>query len=301
MSTIPLGVKLDIPVLRRELVTRPRLLDRLDQGFHASLILVSAPAGFGKTTLICDWLRTVKLPVAWLTLDEADNDPAHFLTNLAAALQKIDADVGHTVLNMLGSPQRPPLDTLMIGLINEISAWSSHFLLLLDDYHTVEAQPIHDLLAPSCWITCRPTCTSSSSVERIRRCPSPACVAAGSSPSCARRNSDSIKSEIDALLNQQMGLALSDAEIAAVDRRTEGWITGLHLLALSAQGREDIADFVERFTGSHRYIVDYLTDEVLNRQPEATQRFLLQTSILTRLSGPLCDAVCFGSPERWAG
>ncbi len=102
------------------------------------------------------------------------------------------------------------------------------------------------------------------------------------------------QAEIDALLNQQMGLALSDAQIAAVDSRTEGWITGLHLLALSAQGREDIADFVERFTGSHRYIVDYLTDEVLNRQPEAIQRFLLQTSILTRLSGPLCDAVCFG-------
>jgi LuxR family maltose regulon positive regulatory protein len=284
-----LSTKLYIPPTRPQLVLRPRLIERLNESLHRKLTLISAPAGFGKTTLVSEWIASSTRPVAWLSLDEGDNDPTRFLAYLVAALQTVVANIGEGVLRILQSPQ-PPTESILTALLNEITTISHNFILVLDDYHVINAKPVdhalnflieHLPLQMHLVITTRED--PDIPLARLR----------------ARDQLNELRAvdlrftshEAAEFLNQVMGLDLSAEEVAALESRTEGWIAGLQLAALSMQGREDVPRFIRAFAGDNRYIVDYLVEEVLQRQPERVRSFLLQTSILDRLSGSLCDAV----------
>jgi LuxR family maltose regulon positive regulatory protein len=268
--------------------------------------LLSAPAGFGKTTLASEWLRQLDVPAAWVSLDESDNDPVRFMAYFIAALQTlalphgdatqsqvegIEANIGKGALSVLQSLQPPPAEAILTSLINEITAIPGQIILVLDDYHLIEAQPIHDALGfllehlpPRMHLVIATREDPPLSLARLR----------ARSQLTELRAADLrfTPSEAAEFLNQVMGLNLSAKEIAALETRTEGWIAGLQLAALSMQGLQDTTSFIDSFTGSHRFVLDYLVEEVLQRQPERVRTFLLQTSILDRLSGPLCDAVC---------
>jgi LuxR family maltose regulon positive regulatory protein len=287
-----LQTKLYIPPLRPEMVSRPRLTERLNAGLHRKLTLVSAPAGFGKTTLLSEWAASCGRPVVWLSLDKGDNDPACFWAYSIAALQTVRADMGETALAMLRSSQPPPIEAILTALINEMAERPEALALILDDYHVIEAEPIHDGLTflldhlpPQMHLVIASRADPPLPLSRLR----------GRSHLTELRTADLrfTPDEAASFLNQVMGLSPSAEDVAALEARTEGWIVGLQMAALSMRGREaeHIAGFIATLTGSHRYILDYLTDEVLLRQPEDVQTFLLQTSILDRLTGPLCDAV----------
>jgi LuxR family maltose regulon positive regulatory protein len=326
-----LTTKLYIPPPLPNLVERPRLVKRLDEGLRLGhrLTLVSAPAGFGKTTLLSEWInagvrsreygreaRSKKdrenaspptpysiLPTpsfAWLSLDESDNDPARFLAYFIAALQTIDANIGKGALSALQSPQPPPAEAVLTSLINEIAAIPDRIVLVLDDYHVIESSPVDDALA----ILLEHLPPQMHLVIATREDPDlPLARLRVRSQLTELRVTDLrfTPSEAAEFLNQVMGLHLSAEEIAALETRTEGWIAGLQMAALSMQGRADTASFIQAFTGSHHFVLDYLVEEVLQRQPERVRSFLLQTSILDRLSGPLCDAVRFGNTETPTG
>src|SRR2546421_5216922 len=293
MSTPILATKLYIPPLRPHVVSRPRLLERLNEGLHRNLTLISAPAGFGKTTLVSAWVALIERPgarTAWLSLDEGDNDPARFLAYLVAALQTIAAHIGEGVLGMLQSSQPPPPEEMLTALLNEITTLPDNFVLVLDDYHVIDAKPVHmaltslvEHLSPQMHLVIATREDPQFPLARLR----------ARSPLTELRAADLrfTASEAAEFLTQVMGLSLSAADIAALEDHTEGWIAGLQLAALSMQGHQDVPGFIRAFAGDHRYIVDYLVEEVLQRQPEPVRSFLLQTAILDRLSGPLCDAV----------
>ncbi len=307
-----LKTKLYIPQTRADLVPRPRLLEMLGEAlpgesgsFARKLTLISAPAGFGKTTLLSSWIRAIhegrSERAAWLALDEADNDPARFWAYFVAALRGAGADLGESVLGALHSPQPPPVLSILTSLINEIASLSTaegaHYLLVLDDYHLVTTGAIHDALA--FLIEHLPDNLHLVIASRADP-PLPLARLRGRGHLTELRQADLrfTPEEAAAFLRQVSGLDLSAEEIVTLEERTEGWITGLQLAALSMRGRDDVAGFVAAFAGSHRYVLDYLTEEVLQRQPAEVRDFLLQTSILDRLSGPLCDAVlCAGDPE----
>ena len=285
-----LATKLYIPPLWPNVVSRPRLLERLNEGLHRKLILIAAPAGFGKTTLVSEWVAFIERPIAWLSLDEGDNDPTRFLTYLVAALQTIAATIGEGVLGVLQSPQPPPIEAILVALLNEITTLPDHFVLVLDDYHVIDAKPIdHALtfllehLPPQMHLVIATREDPQLPLARLR----------SRSHLIELRAADLrfTASEAAAFLNQAMGLSLSAADIAALEDHTEGWIAGLQLAALAMQGHQDVPGFIRAFAGDNRYIVDYLVEEVLQRQPEPVRSFLLQTAILDRLNGPLCDAV----------
>ncbi|MCH7998450.1 MAG: helix-turn-helix transcriptional regulator [Chloroflexi bacterium] len=293
-ATSPLlETKLYIPKWRPGLVSRPRLIERLDQGIERKLTLVSAPAGFGKTTLLAEWLAATpasERATGWVSLDQSDNDPALFWAYFITALQTMRSGVGGNALSLLHSPQPPPIESVLTTLINEINAIEDDFALILDDYHVVDAQPVHsaiafllDHLPPQMHLVIASRSDPPLPLARLR----------GRGESIELRASDLrfAPDEAAAFLNEVMGLDLSAADVAALETRTEGWIAGLQLAALSMRGREDVSGFIKAFAGDDRYIVDYLVEEVLQRQPERVRSFLLQTSILDRLSGPLCDAV----------
>ena len=303
MEQLPLlQTKLFIPPVRPELVSRPRLLERLDQGPHRPLTLVSAPAGFGKTTLLSEWVHTVgthgdashKAPqIAWLSLDEGDNDPVRFLAYLIVALRKVKTGAGKGFLSALRSPQPPPVEVVLFSLINEITALPGRLILVLDDYHLIEAQAIDDILTfllghlpPQLHLVIATREDPRLPLARLR----------ARSQLVELRASDLrfTAAEAAEFLNQAMGLALSATDIAALETRTEGWIAGLQLAAISMQGRKDPDLRIASFTGSHRFVLDYLVEEVFEGQPESLQTFLLHTSVLDQLTAPLCDAVCFG-------
>ncbi|MEO8395161.1 MAG: helix-turn-helix transcriptional regulator, partial [Chloroflexota bacterium] len=271
------------------MVIRPRLTDRLNEGLHRKLTLVSAPAGFGKTILVSQWLADCDRPVAWLSLDEGDNDVTRFLAYLVAALQRIEAKIGASALGLLQSPQ-PPIEPILTALLNEITTLPDAFVLVLDDYHVIDATPVDEALTfllehlPAQMhlvITTREDPQLPLARLRVR------------SQLTELRAADLrfTPSEAAEFLNRGMGLSLSAEDVAALEDRTEGWIAGLQLAALSLQGHRDIPGFIRAFAGDHRYIVDYLVEEVLERQPESVRNFLLQTAILDRLNGSLCDAV----------
>lgn len=293
MSETLLSTKLFIPQTRPNFVRRTQLIDKLNSGLHHKLTLVSAPAGFGKTTLVSEWISTCECPVAWLSLDENDNDPIRFLTYLIAALQRtnaIESDFGDDLIQMLQSPQPPPNKTILTSLINEIADCGDKRLLVLDDYHLVISQPIdnnltflienipsqmhlviatrEDPLIPLGRLRARDQMTELRAVD-------------------LRFTSD----EAAEFLNRVMGLNLSPEDITALEKRTEGWIAGLQLAAISLQGRDDTHKLIDSFTGSNRLILDYLIEDVLKQQPENIQAFLLQTAILDMLNESLCDAV----------
>ncbi len=287
-----LATKLYVPLPRPKVVPRPRLIERLSEGLSAGhkLILISAPAGFGKTTLVSDWVAGGARPVAWLSLDAGDNDPTRFLAYLAAALQTLFAGIGAGVMAALESPQPPDTAALLTVLLNEIAAVRQEFILVLDDYHLVDAQPVDAALAfliehqpPQMRLVIATREDPTLPLARLR--------ARGQLTELRAADLRFTPAEAAEFVNRAMGLNLSAADIAALETRTEGWIAGLQLAALSLQGLPDAADFIRSFTGSHHFVLDYLVEEVLSRQPASIQTFLLRTAILDRLCGPLCDAV----------
>ncbi len=285
-----LATKLYIPPLRPNVVSRPRLLERLNEGLHRKLTLISSPAGFGKTTLLSAWVADCDRQVAWLSLDEGDSDPTRFLTYLVAALRTIAPNIGEGVLGVLQSPQPPPTESILTALLNEITTIPDHFVLVLDDYHVIDAKPVdHALtfllehLPPQMHLVIATREDPPLPLARLR---------VGSYLTELRAvDLRFTPSEAAEFLNQGMGLNLSAEDIVALETRTEGWIAGLHLAALSLQGQQDATSFITSFTGSHHFVLDYLVEEVLQQQPESIQTFLLRTSLLDRLCGSLCDAV----------
>ena len=285
-----LATKLYIPRPRPNVVSRPHLLERLNEGLHRKLTLIAAPAGFGKTTLVSEWVAFIERPTAWLSLDEGENDPTRFLAYLVAALQTIAPTIGEGVLGVLQSPQPPPPEAILTVLLNEITTLPDHFVLVLDDYHVIDAKPVDialtyfvEHLPPHMHLVIATREDPQLPLARLR--------ARGQLTEVRAADLRFTASEASEFLNQVMGLSLSAEDIAALEDHTEGWIAGLQLAALSMQGRQDVHGFIQAFAGDDRYIVDYLVEEVLQRQPAPVRSFLLQTSILDRLSGSLCDAV----------
>lgn len=296
MPTATLATKLYIPTLPPKVVLRPRLIERLneglcqDKGFGQILTLISAPAGFGKTTLVSEWVPGCQRPVAWLSLDEGDNHLTRFLGYIIAALQTIVADFGTDLFNALQSAQPPPPESLLIPLLNEIAAIPTDFIFVLDDYHVIDSEAVNDILAyfiehipPRMHLVITTREDPALPISRLR--------ARGQLTELRAADLRFTPAEAAEFLNRVMGLDLCEEDIAVLDNRTEGWIAGLQLAALSMRGHEDVSGFIRAFAGDHRYIVDYLVEEVLKRQSEPVRRFLLQTAILDRLNGPLCDAV----------
>ena len=291
-----LATKLYIPLPRPKAVSRPRLLERLNDGLHRKLTIISAAAGFGKTTLVSEWIAGCGRPAAWLSLDEGDNDPTRFLTYLVAALQTLAPNIGSGALASLQSPQPPPIESILTALLNEITTAQDHFILVLDDYHVIDFPPVDQALTfllehlpPQMHLVIATREDPQFPLARLR--------ARGQLTELRAANLRFTPAEAAEFLNQAMSLQLSAEDIAALEARTEGWITGLQLAALalqgslSMQGQPDTTSFIRSFTGSHRFILDYLVEEVLQRQPERVSSFLLQTSILDQLCGTLCDAV----------
>jgi LuxR family maltose regulon positive regulatory protein len=291
MATPILATKLYIPPPRPNLVHRARLIARLNEGLQRKLTLVSAPAGFGKTTLLSEWVDGCEQPAAWLSLDQRDRDSERFLTYLVAALQTIAASVGAGVLSALQSPQLPPTESILTVLVNDIATTiTDDFVLVLDDYHVLDAPPIDGVLAfllehqlPHLHLVIATREDPALPLARLR--------AQAQVTELRAADLRCTPAEATAFLNEAMGLHLVEEAIATLESRTEGWIAGLQLAALSLQGHDDAASFITSVTGSNRFVMDYLVEEVLQRQPERVQTFLLRTSILDRLCGPLCDAV----------
>lgn len=298
MTTPVLATKLYIPPPRPKAVLRSHLIERLNAGLHHTpgITLISAPAGFGKTTLVSEWVAGCERPAAWLSLDEGDNDLSRFLIYLVAALQTVAANTGAGVLGVLHSPQPPPTESILTALLNEITALPDSFILVLDDYHAIDAKPVDQAL--NFLLEHQPL--QMHLVVSSREDPDLPLARLRAQDRLTELRVTDLRftpSEAAEFLNQVMGLHLSADDVAALETRTEGWIAGLQLAALALQGapatpgHKDAASFIKSFTGSHHFIMDYLVEEVLHQQPENVQTFLLRTSLLERLCGPLCDAV----------
>jgi len=295
-----LATKLFMPPPRPHAVLRPHLIERLNEGRGRgrALTLVSAPAGFGKSTLLSAWIdQSVrldpKLRVAWLSLDEGDNEPSRFLLYLAAALHGAEPSCGADGMAALQSPQPPSAESVLTDLINEIDGTTGDILLVLDDYHAVHSPQVDKALA----FLLEYLPEHMRLVITTREDPNlPLARLRARSELVELRAVDLRFSRDEAadFLGRVMGLQLTAEDVAALDSRTEGWIAGLQLAALSMRGQKDVAGFIRSFTGSHRFVLDYLAEEVLRRQPESIQAFLLRTSILDRFCGPLCDALVEG-------
>src|SRR2546421_8278505 len=290
MPTPILATNLYIPRLRPNVVSRPRLMEQLNEGLYRKLTLIAAPAGFGKTTLVSAWVAGCDRQVAWLSLDKGESDPTLFLTYLVAALQTIAPTIGEGVLGVLQSPQPPPIASILTTLLNEINTISDQFILVLDDYHVLEAKAVDQALTylvehlpPQMHLVIATREDPHLPLARLR--------AMEHLTELRAADLRFTPSETAAFLNQVMDLHLSAEDIARLARRTEGWIAGLQLAAISLQGQQDATGFITSFTGSHQFVLDYLLEEVLQRQEEHIQTFLLHTSILDRFCGPLCDAV----------
>ena len=291
MLTTPLlTTKLYIPPIRPTLVSRPRLIDRLNEGLGRRLTLVSAPAGFGKSTLLSEWARQSAVPVVWLSLDRGDNDPARFWAYFVAAIQIIHQDIGMAALAILQSPQPPPIEPLLTALINEITEVPGPFALVLDDLHVIADQRVNAGLAflvdnspPQMHLILSSRADPPWPLARLRAQREMIELRAGD----LRFASE----EVASFVNGVMKLGLSPEDVAALEDRTEGWIVGLQMAALSMAGRKDLSGFIRAFSGSHRFILDFLLEEVLDRQSPDLQDFLLQTSILEPMTAPLCNAV----------
>ncbi|HMQ33835.1 MAG TPA: LuxR family transcriptional regulator, partial [Chloroflexaceae bacterium] len=316
-----LTTKLHMPPARPNLLPRPQLLARLQAGLLGKLILVSAPAGFGKTTLLASWLSgrpkaEARRPgldvsgselhpasfiappssVAWLSLDAADSEPARFWSYVVAALGTLQLDYDGAALALLRSHQPPPIEAVLTPLLNALSALTADAVLVLDDYHLIESAAVHRALAfliehlpPRLHLVVTTRVDPPLPLSRLR----------------AQRLLTELRAadlrltaaETAAFLTDLMGLHLSAEQIAGLEDRTEGWIAGLQFAALAMRDRDDLGGFVQAFRGSNRFVVDYLVEEVLARQPPHLQAFLLQTSILDRMCGALCDAVLLGPDD----
>jgi LuxR family maltose regulon positive regulatory protein len=288
-----LMTKLAVPSTRVSFVSRPRLNERLEEGLGPQLILVSAPAGFGKSTLLGTWASELSgsaRPVAWFSLDSADNDPARFWRYFVTAIDLLRPGSGKTALALLGSPQAPPIEAILTTLLNELVDLSTDAVLVVDDYHLIESQTIHealtfliDHLPPRMHLVIATRMDPPLPLPRLR--------ARGEMTELRAADLRFTPEEAATFLSQVMGLELSAEDTAELEGRTEGWIAGLQLAALAMRGQTDVSGFIAAFAGSNRYVLDYLAEEVLARQPEGLQRFLLETSILDRMSAPLCNAI----------
>jgi ATP/maltotriose-dependent transcriptional regulator MalT len=286
-----LATKLHVPRPQPGFVPRPRLVQALDEGLARGLVLVCAPAGSGKTALLADWAWRGQRPVAWLSLDAADNDPARFWRHAIAALDRVRPGTGERVGPLLGPPPPSSFEGLVTALINELAAQPGDGeVLVLDDYHLIDSQPVHtslmfllEHLPPGLRLVLASRADPPLPLARLRARGQLAELRAGD----LRFSAD----EAASLLREATGADLPGEAAAALAARTEGWAAGLQLAGLSLRGHADAAGFVATFSGSHRYVLDYLTGEVLERQSEQMRGFLLETSVLERLSGPLCDAV----------
>ncbi len=314
MPTPILATKLYIPPPRPKAVLRPRLVERLNAGLHGKLTLISAGAGFGKTTLVSEWIQTFRaevkgtekqaatsappLAIAWLSLDQGDNDPVRFLTYFVAALQTVAPQIGAGVLAVLQSPQPPRepagREAMLTALLNEMTTIPTDFVLVLDDYHVIDAREPLGAIDQALTFLLEHLPPQMHMVIATREDPNLPLArwrARGQLTELRVTDLRFTHTEAAEFLNQVMALKLSTAEIAALETRTEGWIVGLQLAAISIQGQPDTGSFIQSFTGNHRFVLDYLVEEVLHQQPANIQNFLLRTSILDRLCGSLCDAV----------
>src|SRR6478672_5615190 len=302
MSSVPdeavagltlLATKLYMPKWRSGLVSRPRLIAQLRQGAERKLTLVTAPAGFGKTTLLAEWLAATsgsEPSAGWVSLDPGDNDPGIFWAYVIAAVDRVRPGIGANALALLESARPPGIEAILATLINDIAGDGREIALVLDDVHVIDAQPIHEAIAylvdhlpPNLRLVIASRSDPVLPLSRLR--------ARGELTELRAADLRFTPDEAAAFLNEMMGLDLSPDDVAALEARTEGWIAGLQLAALSMRGRADVSEFIAEFAGDDRYIVDYLVEEVLRRQPERVRDFLLQTAILERLNGQLCDAV----------
>lgn len=286
-----------LPSPRRRLVARPRLTQQFPAGPESSprLVLVCAPAGFGKTTVLTQWLGADPVRCAWLALDERDDDVRRFLTHLIAAVRSTWPDAGREALARMEQEPGAPAEAVLVSLVNDLDAAGEPIVLALDDYHLIEAAEIHravtyllDHLPPRVTLAIATRADPPLPLARLR--------ARGELLELRAADLRFSPAEAETFLNQIMSLDLDPAHVAALAARTEGWAAGLQLAALAARGRSDIGAFVAAFAGSHRFVLDYLLEDVLRAQPGDVREFLLDTSVLDELTGPLCDAVT-GRPD----
>jgi LuxR family maltose regulon positive regulatory protein len=290
MAATLLATKLFIPCARPNRVPRPRLIERLNASLAHALTLISAPAGYGKSTLVSTWAQGLKQPIAWLSLDEADNDPARFMRYLVAALQQIDPAIGRDVQGALDASPAPQTEAVIDALVNDLNALPADFVLVLDDFHTLDNADVHEAVRslvahqpPQMHLLIATREDPPLPLARLR----------------AREQLVELRAhdlrftpdEASAFLKDVMGLALDDHHVRELDARIEGWVAGLQLAALSMQKRENPAELIAGLSGSHHFILSYLMEEVLGRLPADTRTFLLETSVLDRMTGTLCDAV----------
>lgn len=297
MSSKLITTKLHIPQIRAACVPRPHLVLRLQQGLEQKLILISAPAGYGKTTLLCEWLVECGQTTAWVSVDKGDNDPSRFWAYVLAALRDACSSAGSILPEIQTNFDLSSNEILITELINELDKLSLPMILVLDDYHIIETQIIHDGL--SFLLEHAPRHFHLVIATRADP-PLPLARLRARSEMLELRQTDlsfTLKESAE-FLNRTMGLRISPADAARITTRTEGWIAGLQIAALSMQRSDDISGFITAFTGSHHYIFDYLLEEILGRQSPDIRRFLLYTSILDQLSAPLCDALLEGESLR---
>jgi ATP/maltotriose-dependent transcriptional regulator MalT len=282
--------KLRLPFTRPGLVSRPRLQQQIAQGLCGPLTLITAPAGFGKTTLAASCIATCGFPLAWLSLDKDDNQVERFLQYLVAALNEVDDTIGNEAAQLVASAQQAPPEAVLTSLINDLDSTNREIVLVLDDYQFISSQAVHQALTfllEHCPYTFHLVIASRSDpalpLTRLR----------ARGQLVELRAADLRFSAIEAaqFLNDVMGLHLDTESVAVLEERTEGWIAGLQMAALSVRDRKDVLEFIADFSGTNRYILDYLLEEVLASQPPEIQHFLLYTSILERLTAPLCDYV----------
>lgn len=290
MSDELLKTKLFIPSPRSGFVPRPRLIQRLEAGFRGKLTLLSAPAGFGKTTLLGEGISTLNHPVAWVSLDKDDNDPLRFWSHFIAALQTVHAGLGQDAFSALRASQKPHIESILASLINETAEMTEDITIVLDDYHMIEAEPVQRAMV--FLLKHMPSQLHLVIATRVDP-PFPLHLLRGRGQLTEIRTADLrfTLDETTAFLNTTMNLGLSEENVSTLEDRTEGWIASLQMAAISMQGRSNLSEFVNAFSGTHHYVMEYLVEEVLARQEQRIQSFLLKTSILDRLSGPLCNAV----------
>ena len=284
-----LVTKLSVPSARRSLVARPRLGERLDEGLGRKLTLLSAPAGFGKTTLLSAWIGGLSdggRPVAWFSLDPGDNDPARFWRYFITAVDQLQPGSGKTALALLDSPRAPPIESILTSVLNELAGLEVDAVLVLDDYHLIEHRTIHEDLTfllehlpPRLRLMIATRADPPLPLSRLR--------AGGEMDELRAADLRFTPEEAATFLNRVMGLELAAEDIAELEERTEGWIAGLQLAALAMRDHADVPGFIAAFTGSNRFVVDYLAEEVLQQQPEALRTFLSEHPFSTGCA-PLC-------------
>jgi LuxR family maltose regulon positive regulatory protein len=285
-----INTKLYIPSPRQNYIRRSAILKHLEQLTNHKLTLVAAPPGYGKTTLLSIWAKESQIPVAWLSLDGDDNDPSLFFQYLISALQTVYPQVGKVSLAQLKSPQPSSRKAILSNLINDLSSIEQDFALVLDDFHWIETQEVHSTLnylldhqPEKMHLLIASRSDPPLSLSRLR---------ARSQLLEVRQDDLRMRpAEAAEFFEQSMGLKLTADQVATLESRTEGWIAGLQLAALSLRGREDFDEFIRSFGGSHRYVIDYLADEVFSLQPSEIQSFLSKIAILDRICAPLCNVL----------